>query len=353
MRLKNYNIYFFFLILAGITVLTYFIAQPFLVPFLVAAILAYLFSPVYDFFLRQTKKRGLSSFLACLLIALLILIPIFLVAFMVVNEIQNLLDNLSYNPYSFNKTLDDLSYSLTSLPLAKFFGIKRIISGDVVVTLTKSLSENALRIFQSLYRSVAHFAFVIFILFFSLFYLFIDGKKLVRKAIELSPLRDKYDQLLIEKFSSIVRATIKGTLLIAMLQGFLGGLLFWATGVSSPIMLGILMTISSVIPSVGSGLVWLPVGVIMLLLGHFLPGLIILLLGALVISTVDNFIRPKLVGRDTQLHPLLILFSSVGGIMLFGVSGFLAGPIVMSLFVAMWDIYALEFKDQLAEYNES
>jgi predicted PurR-regulated permease PerM len=169
--------------------------------------------------------------------------------------------------------------------------------------------------------------------------------------MQLSPLRDKYEKVLIAKFNSITRATIKGTTIIAIIQGVLGGMLFAFTGVPSPVLLGILMTVSSVIPSFGSGLVWLPVGILMLVFGYFTQGLIILLVGGLVISMIDNFIRPKLVGRDTQMHPLMILFSTLGGIALFGISGFIVGPIILSLFVAFWDIYALEFKAQLKEYN--
>jgi predicted PurR-regulated permease PerM len=174
---------------------------------------------------------------------------------------------------------------------------------------------------------------------------------MVKTLMRLSPLKDKYENVLIQKFNSIVRATIKGTTLIAIIQGALGAVLFWATGVSSPVFLGIVMTISSVIPSIGSGLVWFPVGLAMIILGYPSKGMIILLVGGLVISTIDNLIRPKLVGRDTQMHPLLILFSSLGGIAFFGISGFVVGPVLMSLLLALWDIYSIEFKSQLEKFN--
>src|SRR3989344_1502646 len=301
MQFKNYNIYFFFLILFGVIILAYFILKPFLVPILIAAILARLFSPAYRFFLGLTKKKGIASGVVCLIIALLIIAPLFAVTSLVVNEIQMIIDNFSQKPESVRGIINKLSENLSALSLSKIFGSEKIAS---------------------------------------------------EKIIKLSPLRNKYENILIDKFNSITRATIKGTTLIAIIQGFLGSVLFLATGVSSPILLGIIMTISSVIPSIGSGLVWLPVGIVMIILGHFSKGIIILLVGGLFISTIDNFIRPKLVGKDTQMHPLLILFSTLGGIVLFGISGFIVGPIVMSLFVALWDIYALEFKAQLEEYNE-
>ena len=189
-------------------------------------------------------------------------------------------------------------------------------------------------------------------MFFSLFYLLIDGFKLLKKIMQLSPLRDEYENKLIERFNSISRATIKGSLLVSLLQGFIGGILFWATGVSSPVLLGIIMTVSSVIPSVGAGLVWLPVGVIMIASGNITQGVIILIVGGLIISMVDNVIRQKLIGRDTEMHPLIVFFSTLGGITLFGISGFIVGPIILSLFLALWEIYAMEFKRQLASFNK-
>jgi len=351
MQFKNYNVYFFFLVLAGISVLTYFVIEPFLVSFLIAAILAHLFAPLYNFLLKRLKKKGASSFLTCLLIALLIVVPVLVVLSLVVDEIQVTLDNFSLDPDGVQKMIITLGQNLKSVPLLEHFDLEKNVNQESIMLGVKSLSQNTLSILQSTYNGLAHFIFVTFVMFFSLFYLFIDGKSFVKKMMQLSPLRDKYEKVLIEKFNSITRATIKGTTIIALIQGFLGGVLFAFTGVPSPVLLGILMTVASVVPSIGSGLVWLPVGILMLVFGYFTQGMVILLVGGLVISMIDNFIRPKLVGRDTQMHPLLILFSTLGGIALFGISGFIVGPIIMSLFVAFWEIYALEFKAQLKEYN--
>lgn len=352
MQFKNYNVYFFFTVLIGVTVLAYFIIKPFVVPFLIAAILAHLFSPAYRFFLKFIHSAGLSSALTCFLIVLIIILPILAVLSLVVNEIQGTVDDFSQNPEMAKKIISELTQNLSVLPFFDSIEAGKITSQETIVSVIKSFSQNTLAILQGTYKGAVHFIFVTLVMFFSLFYLFIDGRKLVKKIMQLSPLQDKYESILIGKFNSITRATIKGTTLIAIVQGFLGGVLFAATGVASPVLFGILMTISSVIPSVGSGLVWLPVGVAMMLFGNITEGIIILLVGALVISTVDNFMRPKLVGKDTQMHPLLILFSTLGGIALFGISGFIVGPIMVSLLVALWDIYALEFKSQLEQYNK-
>lgn len=352
MELKNYNVYFFFILLIGVTALIFFVVKPFLMPFLVAAILAHLFNPVYKAFLALTgKKRGISSALACLLIALMIVTPVIFVSTLVASEVKDIIANISGETGDLGGLIRVINNNLSRMPFINSLNLEKLINQENIMAAIRSFSQNTLDILQSTYRGIVHFIFVTFVMFFSLFYLFIDGKRFIKAVMRLSPIKDKYEIALLDKFNSIVRATLKGTTLIAVLQGTLGGLLFWATGVASPVLLGILMMISSVIPSIGSGLVWFPVAIVMIILGYPVKGLIILLAGGLFISTIDNFIRPKLVGRDTQMHPLMILFSTLGGIALFGIPGFIVGPIIMSLFVALWDIYSLEFKKQLEEYN--
>lgn len=353
MELKNYNVYFFFALLIGATVLVYFVIKPFLVPFLMAAILAHLFNPVYQSLQRITGgKKGISSVVACLIIGLIIIIPVFFIVSLLVAEIGGVLASLSGGARDLSYAVSLTNENLSKIPLIKYVNAEKLINQNTILAVVKSFSQSSLGILQSTYQGVVSFIFVTFITFFSLFYLFIDGNKLLKYVMRLSPLKDRYEGVLIEKFNSIVRATIKGTTLMAIFQGSLGAILFWATGVASPVLLGIFMMISSVIPTVGSGLVWFPAGIIMILIGHPIQGVIILLVGSLFIGTVDNFIRPKLVGKDTQMHPLLILFSSLGGIAIFGIPGFIVGPIIMSLFVSLWDIYSLEFKGQLEEYNQ-
>lgn len=352
MQIKNYNVYFFVIILVGISALAFMVVRPFLIPFIIAAVLANLFGFMYEAFLKVTgRNRIMSSAMTCFIIALIIIVPLFFISFLVINEAQETIIRFSQDVEPGRGVADKIANSISALPIIKTLGAD-IISEGTIVDAVKGLSQNALLIFQGAYSGAVHLIFVIFIMFFSLFYLFMDGKDMIRKIIKISPLRDKYEQILIEKFTSISRATLKGTSLIAVIQGTMGGILFWAAGVSSPVLLGILMTLASIIPSIGSGLVWFPTGIIMILLGNVASGITILLVGALVISTVDNIVKPKLVGRDTQIHPLLILLSTLGGIALFGITGFIIGPIVIALFISLWEIYAIEFREQLKEFNK-
>lgn len=341
--IKNYNTYFFFVILFGLTVLAFFMMKSFFIPFIFALILVHFFSPVYDFLLKKTNSKVLSSSLICVLIALIIIIPVVVILLLAANEVQSAVSHLAGAP-DFSKSLATLSDKFSAIPFFSAIDLENIINQNSILSASKSFSQGFLFILQGAYSGLLRFIFVMFIMFFSLFYMLIDGKIFLKKIMKLIPLKKKYDKSLLESLNSMIRATIKGTILMAILQGLAVSLLFWATGVSSPLFFGILTAVASVIPSLGSGLIWLPVGLVMLLLGNVSSGLIIIAVGALVIGTMDNLLRPKLVGSDTQMHPLLILFSTLGGIAVFGISGFIIGPIIASLFVSFWDIYAAEME---------
>lgn len=173
----------------------------------------------------------------------------------------------------------------------------------------------------------------------------------MKKIMYLSPLRDSHEKLLVEKFISISRATMKGTLVVGLVQGSIGGITFALVGVPSAIAWGIVMVFLSLIPMFGTSLVWFPAGIIMLLIGNVWQGVVILAVGFGVISIIDNFLRPELVGKDTQMHPLVVFFATLGGISLLGFLGFIMGPIIVALFLTLWNIYAVEFKKQLKGYN--
>ncbi len=352
MNFKNYNIYFFFLLLIGVSTLAFFLFKPFFVPFLLAAILAKLFYPFYRWLLKVTgDKRGISSIITCLVVALVIVIPLAAISAMAVDEVVQMLDKVSRDRSDLKYSVMSLIQTVSYLPFFEGIEINKFINQETILSAIKNISQTMLGLIQSAYRGTVHFLFMTFIMFFSLFYLLIDGKQIISKLVKLSPLKDSYEKMLIEKFNSIVQATLKGTILIALIQGFIVAVLFGATGVSSPVLLGLITVIVSVIPVIGPFLVWLPTGIIMIFIGNYFEGVIILLVGALVISMIDNLLRPKLVSGDTKMHPLIVLFSTLGGLSLFGISGFLVGPIVAALFIALWNIYYLEFKEQLEKFN--
>jgi predicted PurR-regulated permease PerM len=163
----------------------------------------------------------------------------------------------------------------------------------------------------------------------------------------LSPLPEEYENELIKRFFTVSRATLKGTLLIGLLKGALGALTFWIFGIRSPILWGTVMVILSVIPMVGAWLVMYPAAIILIIIGQVWQGIAIFLIAAIIIGNIDNVLGPKLVARDAGMHDLLIFFSTLGGISVFGMMGFIIGPIIAALFLTILDVYAIEFRLQL------
>jgi predicted PurR-regulated permease PerM len=193
------------------------------------------------------------------------------------------------------------------------------------------------------------FAFVLqlFVMLYALFFFLLDGRQILRKMLGYTPLSPVEQVALLERFVSVTRATVKGSLLIGTLQGSLAGLAFWVAGVPAPAFWGAVMVVLSLIPAVGSGFVWVPAVIYLFIAGRTLPAIGLLLWCLLVVGTIDNVLRPRLVGRDARMSDLMILLSTLGGIVLFGAVGFVVGPIVAALFVTTWDIYGEAFKDWL------
>ncbi len=351
MQVRQLNVYFFFFLLIGGSVVAFYIFQPFLTAILAAAILSILFKPLYRFLTQSFRGSEIwGSFAACLAVALLIVTPIIVTLSLAVVEANNL-----YQTIAQDQTIDELIHSgvgyLNSQPLTHYVFSEEILNPDKIASDIKTFGTNALSILQTAYQSVTHFFFWTFIMFFTLFYLFIDGENAFRYLLRLSPLKNEHEKLLTEKFISISRATLKGTLVVGTVQGLLGGIAFWIVGVPSPAIWGLMMILLSMIPLIGSALIWLPAALFLLLIGDIWQGVFLLAVGFGVISVIDNILRPRFVGKDTQMHPLMIFFAIIGGITYFGLPGFVIGPIFISLFLALWEIYAVEFKTQLEQFN--
>lgn len=354
MELKNYSTYFLFLLLGAGGILVFFIFKPFLTAILAAAILAVIFRKPYKFLYGLTgKRKGVSSFLTCILIALAIVTPVVTVSTLLVNEANDIYKSVSTEGSAYRSHIENTFIYFGNLPFLQPFDVDKILSQENFFNSLKNLSQWLMVIAQKTYQSVIGTFFWIFIMFFSLFYLLIDGREIINKIMHFSPLKDSQEELLLEKFISISRATLKGTLIIGIIQGILGGVTFAAVGVPSVIILTFAMIVLSIIPMLGAGLVWFPVGIGMMIAGNIWQGIVILAVGFGVISVIDNLLRPKLVGRDTQMHPLLIFFSTLGGIALFGIIGFVIGPVIMAFFMTLLDIYSVEFKRQLRVYNKT
>ncbi len=352
MQLKSLNVSFFFLLLFVVGVAVFFIFQPFFTAIVAATILSSFFKKPYHILEKWLRgQRSISALLTCFLVVVVIVTPIFLVLSLVISEANSLYTVLSQESV-LQKFVERTLVSIQHLPYSNVFLHDGAFDKNQILNDIKQFSQGALGLLQSAYFGVTNFLFWVFVMFFTLYYFLIDGKKVLRALMALSPLRDAHDRLLVEKFISISRATLKGTMVIGAIQGLLGGVMFWIAGVPSPAIWGLVMVFFSIIPMVGSAIVWVPAAIIMFFLGQIWQGVFLLGVGFGVISVIDNVLRPKLVGKDTQMHPLLIFFASLGGISFFGLPGFILGPIIVALFMALSEIYSIEFRDQLKAYNE-
>jgi len=207
---------------------------------------------------------------------------------------------------------------------------------NVIRQLGQIVAAQALSFGQDTLRFVASVGIMLYVLFF----LFRDGRRVIVPAIRVCmPLSDRYTRELAAKFAAVVRATVKGNIVIAVIQGTIGGVAFHFLGVEPAILWGALMIFLSLLPAVGAAIVWLPVAVYFFLVGEVWKGAILMVIGGGVIGLVDNLLRPMLVGKDTRLPDYLILVSTVGGLSLFGINGFVIGPLIAALFVAAWSLY--------------
>jgi len=352
MQLKQFNVYFFFVLLLGISVLAFFVFKPFLVAVLIAGVLAVILYRPYAFFLRIMGGRERLSAIATSLLGVLIFIALISVILgLIANEATNFYQ-ASISGQAYGQRVAAYVHVIENNKVLQSLGVSNFLDAQVLAKAASQIGQGVLSLVQGAYKGVAHFIFTAFVIFFTLYYLLVGGKKMVKRIMYLSPLKDEHEAILTRKFISISRATVKGTMVVGMVQGTLGGILFAIVGIPSAAVWGIVMAFLSLIPMVGSSIIWFPAGIILLLIGNIWQGVTVLAVGLGFISIIDNFLRPKLVGRDTQMHPLIVFFATLGGISMFGIAGFIIGPVIAALFLSLWDIYAVEFKQQLREFNE-
>jgi predicted PurR-regulated permease PerM len=205
----------------------------------------------------------------------------------------------------------------------------------------------------STFTYAAVFDIVLFFIFwYTMFFFLKDGEALMEKIRAYLPLSETDQRRLLDKFLSVTRATLKGTLVIGMVQGSLAGLAFSVAGIESAVFWGTVMAVFSILPMIGPPIVWIPAVIMLAFSGHYLQAAGLALFCGMVVGQIDNILRPILVGRDTRMHELFIFFGTLGGIGMFGVFGFIIGPVVAALFVTVWDIYGETFRESLTDIRK-
>jgi predicted PurR-regulated permease PerM len=345
---RRFSRTFLILLLALITGLFLWMIRAFLLTLLMAAITAGLASPLYRRLLRACRgRRSLASVITLLLLLLLVLVPLSLVLGSVAKEAYEISQTALPWIQARLAEPDLLARGLQSLPGADRLLPYREQILQKAGELTGSLGNFLVNSLSATTRGTVTFLIHLGILLYTLFFFLMDGSTLLQRILGYLPMAAPDAQRLVARFTSVARATLKGTLLIGLAQGSLAGLAFAVVGIPGAFFWGTVMTLLSVIPGIGTGLIWLPAGVFLIIDGRLGAGIGLLIFCGLVVGSIDNVLRPRLVGRDTQMHDLLILFGTLGGVLLFGVLGFIVGPILAALFVTVWQLYGEAFADLL------
>ena len=332
----------FLIILAVVSLLMAVIIWPFAQPLLWAGLAAIMFQPLYRRTLRQLRgRRNPAAGLSLLIIFFVVMVPALWIATMVAQQAIVLVTTLQEQPLDLATMFDNV-YGL--LPKLAQDAVDRSGWGDVpmVQTRLQELLTESAGMIASQAVSIGSGALSFFLSFgvalYVMFFLLRDGERIGRTVLCAVPVERAIADRLAERFLGIVRATIKGTGVVALVQGALGTIAMMIAGVPSALLFGVIMAIFALVPVIGSGAVWVPAGIWLLITGSTWQGLFLLVTGFFVISSVDNVLRPILVGRDTGIPDWIILITTLGGISLVGFSGIVLGPLVAGLFLASWSI---------------
>ncbi len=329
----------FFVLMAAVTIIFLYLLKPLFFPIFWAAVIAGITRPLYLKLNDRIGRPGLSITLFFLVLLLVIMIPLVGLGIMIVDESMDIYQLVKPGGKELNAGLQRIFNALMDNEFAKLVLINKDTLIAKATEALQSLSNYLFVHIKNITQNTLGFVVQFAIMLYTLFYFIRDGGTLLSMAGKLLPIDDEKRIFLFNRFIITSRSTLKATLVIGGIQGMIGMLMFWAAGVKGAFIWGSVMIIMSIIPVVGCAIIWVPAGLIMLLIGHFWQGILILAVGILVISTVDNFLRPLIVGRDVEMHPLLIFLSTIGGIALFGFSGFVIGPVVTALLISLWDMH--------------
>ncbi len=351
MNEKKLSRYFFIAVLLGTTVLFFRMVQFFLVPVLLAAVFSTLFYPLYQAFLRIFRgRKTLASFFCCFVLLLGLIVPLYVVADLVAREAIDFYGTAQRQIEEFFKAERErpgLLVRLQSIPLVRDLRLDQIDWKATLQRVLAAVTSFLGAVINRTSRGTIQVVVLLFTTLFTMFYFFRDGKDLLRRLRSLIPLDQEYKNAIAARFTSVARATVKGTLLIALVQGTLSGITLWIFGVDSPFLWGVVSMLLAIIPLVGAWLVLYPAAIIQIITGNFWQGIGIVVVTIVVIVNVDNLMRPRLVGQETGMHDLMVFFSTLGGIGMFGPMGFIIGPMIAALFLSLLDIYSAEFRDSL------
>lgn len=338
---------FVIILLVVISAIFVMMIRRFLLTILLGAIFSGLAYPLYKRLFKIFRGRKIVASLSTLLILILIIV-IPLLAFLGVLVSQTIQITEAVTPWIQEQIKDqgDIANFLRKIPGSARLEPYReelITKSGQLVGIVGNFLVNSVRTATT--RTITFF-FHFFLLLYAMFFFLMDGERILNKFLSYLPLSPTDEKTLIDTFLSVSSATIKGTIIIGIVQGALAGLALFVAGIKGAVFWGTLMTLLSIIPGLGTALVWVPASIYLVASGSVIEGVVLALFCAAVVGSVDNVLRPRLVGRNIRMHDLLVLLATIGGILLFGLLGFIIGPIMAALFITIWEIYGVVFADR-------
>ncbi|MGO1462013.1 MAG: AI-2E family transporter [Marinobacter sp.] len=338
----------FLAMLVGVSLAFVLLMKPFFGPIFWAIAIALIFHPFQMFLVRRLGERpNINALITLTVCMLIVVIPVLVLVTSLAAEGVGIYQKIQDGEIKPGEYIDQVNRSFPAIQsfLAQF-DISFSEIRDRVVSLfvggSQFLAKQAIGVGQNTFQFFLGLALMVYLAFF----LLRDGNKLIDLMIRALPLGDERERLLFAKFAEVTRATVKGNLLIAIIQGALGGIIFWILGIGGALLWGVVMAIFSLLPAIGAALVWVPAAIYLAAVGNTVPAIVLTLFGLVVIGLADNLLRPILVGRDTRLPDYIVLLSTLGGIAMFGINGFVMGPLVAALFMAFWGIFIREFSEE-------
>ena len=314
--------------------------RPFLSVLAWAVVLVIVFYPVHKQLGHRIKSPSLRALLSCLLVVLIVVLPLTVLTAAVVEELAKVVPNLPSQASELATSQTPL-FGRVSDWVHNRFGVDTFRLQEFLIQQLRNVGQRLLGASLNLMGNIVSSIIKAFFVIFTMYYLFRDGDKIVARLPTALPLPRDQSETIIARTQQVVSASVYGVVTIAGLQGLLGGLAFWILGIPSPVLWAVLMAFVCMIPIAGSFLVWLPLSIYLMITGHWTKAVLLIIWGALVISTIDNFLRPKLVGSQTRLHELFVFFAVLGGISVFGLLGIVLGPVVLAITLGLLQTFQL------------
>jgi predicted PurR-regulated permease PerM len=329
----------FFIALGLAAILFLYLLKPFFFTLFWAAVIAGIFRPLYRRIDGRLNRPNLSTAVLFLIIALILFLPALVAGTLIFRESFQLYESLRPDAQGIGRGFQRIVDAIAGSPLADLFHVNRDLLVEKTTEVIRGILNYIFVHLKDLTQNTLGLIVKLAVMLYTLFFFIRDGEKFLQQGMRLANLGMGRERFLYERFITTARSTLKVTLIIGGIQGIIGGLVFFVAGIDGAVIWGLLMILLAIVPLVGCSIIWGPAGVLMLLTGRLWEGILILAVGLLVISTVDNVLRPILVGKDVAMHPLLIFLSTLGGIVLFGFSGFVIGPIVAALLLSILQMY--------------